>query len=197
MAKAKKKNGNGSNASSFEAQVASVLTSVNALMTTVQGLGLPALTDEERAHTMGKLRVGEDAAMTCIFDTIDGYPAIFESLANRDGGSDPNVVETQPSRNALARSETLAPLAIAIDKLAQIVGDGIIGEANTAKELSVPAYAIGKALAATNAKLRTTFALALTFYGSKARKTVAVKKRAANAVTRAAKSAKKAGAATA
>ena len=73
-----------------------------------------------------------------------------------------------------------------------IVSDGLIKRnGQVAKELSVPAYAIGKTLAVTNAKLRTSLAKAITFYGGKARQVVAAKKRVTNAGKRAAKAAKK------
>jgi hypothetical protein len=195
--KTAKKNGNGSNAHSFEAQVASVITTASALLQSMKALGLPVLTDEERTHTMGKLRGGEAAVMNSVFDTVDANPVVFESLADQDGGNDPNVVETQPSRDALDRFASLAPLSTVLAEMQTVVSDGMIANGQFAKELSVPAYAIGKALSVTNAKIRTSMAKALTFYGSSARKTVAGKKRAANVVKRAAKTAKASGSANA
>jgi hypothetical protein len=192
MAKAKK-NGNGSSAQDFTSQVATILTSVSALTASVKALGLPVLTDEERTHTMGKLRVGEAAAILGVFDTVDAFPQYFESLSDKDGGSDPNVVETQPARTALASSGALEPVVTALAQLQQMVSDGMIGNGETAKQLSVPAYAIGKAISGTNTKVRASMAPALTFYGSKARGHVAKVKRAATA----AKKAKRAGAANA
>jgi hypothetical protein len=193
MAKTKKNgSGNGSSVTSFEAQVAKAQTSANALLAMLKALGCQVLTDEERLHTMGKLRVGEDKAMNAVFDTMDANPVVFESLADKDGGTDPNTVETQPARDALTEAEALSPLVDVLAEMHTIVSDGMIANGQFAKELSVPAYAIGKALAVTNKTIRTQLAPAITFYGVSARRNVASKQRAANAVVRATKKAKKA-----
>jgi hypothetical protein len=195
MANKNGKKSNGSGAQGFEAQVATILTGVSALTASVKALGLPVLTDGERTHTMGKLRVGEAAAILGVFDTVDAFPQYFESLSDKDGGSDPNVVETQPARTALASSGALEPVVTALTQLQQMVSDGMIGNGEKAKELSVPAYAIGKAISGTNTKVRASMAPALTFYGSPARKRVAATKRATNATAKAAKKGKASGSA--
>jgi hypothetical protein len=195
MAKSKKTaNGNGSNVTAFEAQVAKALTSANALLAALKALGCPVLTDQERLHTMGKLREGEPVAMNAVFDTVDANPVVFASLAEKDGGTDPTAVETQPSRDALTEAEALSPLVDVLAQMHTIVSDGMIANGQFAKELSVPAYAIGKAIAVTNKTVRASLAPAITFYGSPARKRVAATTRQVNSTKRAAKAAKKASA---
>jgi glycosyltransferase involved in cell wall biosynthesis len=41
--------------------------------------------------------------MTAILDTVDAFPAVFAAIAAKDGGADPNAVETGPARASLAR----------------------------------------------------------------------------------------------
>jgi hypothetical protein len=181
---------NGSGAKSFEAQVASVLTTLSALVTSVKALGLPVLTEEERLHTAGKLRVGEPAAITAVFDTVDAFPQYFDTLANQDNGTDPDTVETQPARTGLATAESLQPIIPMLAELQTMVSDGIFANADIAKALSVPAYAIGKTLSKTNPKLRTSLAPAISFYGAPGLKRAAKNVRTANKTKRAAKGAK-------
>ncbi len=186
MAKAKttKAKKSGSAAMAFDAKVASIMTSASALLAALKGLGLPVLTDEERLHTVGKLRGGEPAAMLAILGTVDANPALFASLAT--GG---DAVDTAPARDALGEFRALAPLSAVFAQMSSLVSDGMIANGEIARGVTMPAYALGKAIAATNAKVRTSLAPAITFYGGKTRKVVAAKKRVANATKRAAKSA--------
>ena len=167
-------NGKG-NGASFETSVADLLAQAQAMKTSLDALGLASLTEEERLHSPGKLRTKEGDAMTAILDTVDGFPQVFGALADKDGGADPNVVETAPARAALARVQTLGPVAAVLESVLTRVSDDVLASAATAKEVTVPAYAIGKVNAASNPKVRKTLAGAINFYAKTARHAKPVK----------------------
>lgn len=118
---------------------------------------------------------------------MDAFTGVFAPLAAKDGGTDPNAVETAPARTALAEALALQPLADAIEAVAGRVSDAVLALATQAKEVSVPAYAIGKAGAASSPALRKTMAPALDFYAAPAAKRLQKKKLAAAKAKRAAK----------
>ena len=169
-AKAGGKKTKASGGTSFEAAVADLVASAQAMRIAMNALDLAALTEDERKHTVGKLRDGEATAMGGILDTVDAFPQVFAALADKDGGSDPAVAETAPARAALARVQTLQPLAILLDSLLGRVSDDVLASASTAKDVTIPAYAIGKANAASNPKVRETMATALDFYSKLSRR---------------------------
>jgi hypothetical protein len=158
-------------ATSFAAAIADVLATAQAMRASLDALDLASLTEEERKHSAGKLRTGEPAAMTTILDAVDAFPQAFSALAAKDNGTNPSVVETAPSRASLARSQTLAPLAIVLESLVTRVSDDMLASAAAAKDVTVPAYAIGKANAASDPKVRKSLATAIDFYTKASRHT--------------------------
>jgi hypothetical protein len=163
----------------FATQAQKLLASAQALAASFAALGLPTLTSDEVLHSNGKLRAGEVAAMTAIFDAMDAFPGVFAALAAKDGGIDPTKVETDPARTDLAQVQALAPLSAALKALDAEVSNAILALAGQAKTVSVPAYAIGKASAASDPQVRKALAAAITFYGRTAQKKAASKKLAA------------------
>jgi hypothetical protein len=163
----------------FTTQVQKLLASAQSLAASYAALGLPSLTSDEQLHSNGKLRVGEADAMTTIFDAMDDFPGVFAALAAKDGGVDPTEVETGPARGNLAQAQALAPLSAALQALDAQVSSAILALAGQAKDVSVPAYAIGKASAASDPKVRTALATAISFSGGPSQKRVASKKIAA------------------
>ncbi len=75
-------------------------------------------------------------------------------------------------------------------QLAQAVSDGMLASFTQVKDVTVPAYAIGKVSAASDASVRKTLAPALSFYGAQARKRTLDKKVKATRAAKAAKSGK-------
>jgi len=96
-------------------------------------------------------------------------------------------VETAPARTALAEAQGLGALSAALQALATQVSDAILACATQAKDVSVPAYAIGKAGAATDPSLRKAMATSISFYSHSAQKRVASKKIAATKAKKAKK----------
>jgi len=182
-------NGSSGNGAGFGAQVQKLSAAVKALAAQVGAMGLAGLTSEQRQTSMGKLRVGEADAIETIFDAMDAFPQVFVALAPRDGGVDPNAVETAPARAALAQSLALAPVLKSVQALEQTLSDAVIAYAEQAKQVSVPAYRIGAASAPVDAALAKAMATSMDFYGHPAR---TVSRRKKVAATRASKAAKKA-----
>ncbi len=137
---------------------------VRAARMALSAIDLAQLTADERLHSGGRLRDGEEAALTTLLDTIDAHGPTFQSLADRDGGGDPTALETGPARAALARRALFAPLATELEALLTSVNDDVLASADVVKQLTVPAYAIAKANAPVNAKLRKSVSGALDFY---------------------------------
>ena len=189
-----KKTAIGTSNGSFAASIAKVVASAEALKLAIEALNLPGLTAEDRLHSDGRLRKDEPAAMTSIFDTMDAHPATFGSLADKDGGTNPAVLETAPARASLATATGLAPLGTLLDTMHITVSDAILATASQAKALSVPGYAIGKANAASSAPLRTSLKKAIDFYGASGRKRAAGNVRTDNRAKKTAKKAKPANA---
>ncbi len=150
---------------SFKAAVAEALNHVRDARRAVEVAGLQTLTDDERLHSNGKLRLKEPEAMVAVLDAIDVAPGVFGALAPHDHGVDPEAVETGPSRAAVARYQTLAPLVQALDQLVRDVGDDALVAASLAKDVTVPGYAILRANAPINARLKSAGKVALDFYG--------------------------------
>ncbi len=153
----------------------------------LEKVGLYSLTDEERLHTNGRLRNKEDGAMLSVLDAVDAAPGMFESIASRDHGSDETKVETGPAREAIERWQIIAPLVDDLASLSRDVGDDALAAASLAKDVTVPAYAILRANAKLNDKLRKAGKVALDFYGGFGLKRAKEKKRAANKAKKASK----------
>jgi hypothetical protein len=156
--------------SDIESVVATAIEHIRAAKAALATVDLAKLTADERKFVSGRLREGEPAALKTLLDAIDEHPAVFQSLADRDGGKDPNVLETAPSREALVRRDLLAPLGDELEALSNAVSDDLLVSAALVKGLTVPAYAIAKANASVNTKLRKSISSALDFYSKTGRR---------------------------
>lgn len=127
---------------------------------------LVSLTAEERSVSIGKLREDEPDAITSVLDTVDAHPQHFTALAERDAGTDPTKVETTPSRDALAKAALLAPFAYELEDFATEVDDTLLALNGAAREFSIAAYGIGRAVAKQDKQVKRTLAKALDFYSA-------------------------------
>jgi predicted pyridoxine 5'-phosphate oxidase superfamily flavin-nucleotide-binding protein len=141
----------------------------------VDALDFTLLGAEERAHSNGRLREGEEKAQAAVLDAVDLQPGLFGSLAAQDGGVDDTVVETGPSRAALARAATLKPLVAQAERLLARLSDELLHQVSVAKDLTIPAYAILKVNVAHDAKLAKVAKPATTFYGQGPKKAAMTK----------------------
>jgi hypothetical protein len=140
-----------------------------------------SLSTDDRMHSQGKLRVGEDKALLAILDGIDAEPAVFSSLADKDQGHDDKVVETDLLRERLARMTQFTKVSDALARAAALLGDTALATGDQVKPITLAAYAIAKPVAENDKTMRTAIADALSFYGrigkagakSKAKKRIA------------------------
>jgi hypothetical protein len=160
----------------LEKAVEKATQGVRAARQALEGQDLESLTPDGRLHSAGKLREGEDLAMIGVLDTIDKFPGLFAALAPHDHGEDDQAVETGPSRAALARRALLAPLAKELADLLARVSDDMLACGEKAKDVTVPAYAIIKASAASSPALRASAAKAIGFYAAQAKRKKPAKK---------------------
>jgi hypothetical protein len=152
---------------------------------------LAHLTPELRHTSSGRLRPDEAPVLESILDAVDSQPGYFQSLADKDQGTDPQQLETQPARDQLRRRAILQPLQALLSELVEGVSDTILVAGEQARALTTPAYAIAVANAAHAPKLKTALAKAQTYYQQHVRKSL--KTRAANSAARAASEAGPAG----
>lgn len=151
-----------------KAKVAKALT----LLAEVDALldGCVTLTPDERRHSTGRLRDGEDQAMRTVLDAADSRPEYFASLAADDGGSDDARFETGSARDHLDRRAALAPVGVALQPIAQKIDDTLLHLGAKAREVVLPAYAIARIAAVRDARLRSKLAPTIAFYGASSRK---------------------------
>ncbi|MEP7123735.1 MAG: hypothetical protein ABJE95_22595 [Byssovorax sp.] len=173
MAKAgtkKATQGKGSLLKSLALAVEKARAAVRAAEAALEAYELAAYTSEERAHSAGKLRDGEEVVLEGILDTVDAHPEQFASLAPHDHGTDDRKVETGPAREALARRSLLVPLAQELVALTQRVSDDVLSSGAFARDVTTPAYAIIKANEPINPALRKSASVPLNFYAKQAQK---------------------------
>lgn len=132
-------------------------------------LDLARLTAAERVTVGGRLRDGEEGALTDLLDTIDASPQTFVSIASIDHGTDDARVETEPTRQAIERRVALSPLADRLEQLARRVHDDVLVQGERIRDVTTPAYAILKVNAAVDPKLRKRAARVFDYYAARGR----------------------------
>lgn len=146
-----------------------VLAALAQIEQQLDALDLASLTADERVNSAGKLREGEDVILDELLDTVDSFPQTFAAIADKDHGTDDARVETGPTRQALARRRALAPISAALLKLSRRVDDDLLVQAEQVRDVTTPAYAILKANAAVDAKLRKRAAKVFDYYAARGR----------------------------
>jgi len=140
--------------------------------------GLVALTTEERKTSQGRFRSGEADALLSVLDAAEKKPQLFESLADKDFGEDPEAFEVSALRDRLQRAAKLVPLADKLDALNTLLSDTVLSLSSQTKPVMLQGYGIAKSVANTDAKLRTAIAPAIDYYGKIARQAAATRKKA-------------------
>jgi hypothetical protein len=131
--------------------------------------GMAVLDREERIHSNGRIREGEAEVMHAVLDACDAHPKFFEALAPIDHGKDPRKVETKPARDDLERRVHLSEVAAAVEELGTKLSDTLLVLGASVREVTGPAYRLGKTAAQVNAEVRRALGTATTFYGTPAR----------------------------
>jgi hypothetical protein len=145
------------------AKIEHLLDEVSALLP-----GLVAMTDEEVRQSDGKFKHGEADALASVLDAADARPAVFEALAAKDGGKDPNKLETGLLRERLERIALLTRVQAALAKVD--VSHSILHEGEDVKPVLLAGYHIGKVNAPHDDLVATKMQPALNFYSRISRK---------------------------
>jgi hypothetical protein len=127
--------------------------------------GLQRLSDEERAH-LAPLREGEDSALLSTLRAAELRPGAFQSLADRDGGRDPETFETGYLRELLRKRAALAELHRALTPFAQAASDAVLGLGAEVKEPALAAYRIASSLREGDPAVREALRPASEFYAA-------------------------------
>jgi hypothetical protein len=178
MAKTKKPDGNGSSRATarsldelsiaeLKARKARALELIAELRALVPGT--VTLTEDERRHSLGRLRDGEHDALRLVLDVVDSAPKYFESLADEDEGHEPGRFETNLLRDRLARREILAEIQQAIEPVATGLADTVLHLGGQVRPAVLAAYRIAKTVSRTDRKLRSALSGAIDFYSAPAR----------------------------
>lgn len=138
---------------------------------------LPQLTPEERLSSLGRLRDKEPAAILALCGVMDAFPMHFVAIADQDQGEDDSVVETQPTRDNIARREALVPFVARAQEISERFSDAVLVLGDLARQVSVPAYRIATTAAQVDKKFRSALSPVTTHYGAGARKAQATLKR--------------------
>ena len=117
-----------------------------------------ALTREERRVSTGKVGDDELPELDAILDAMDAQPGLFTALAARDGGVDPDVVETAPTRRAIDALRAMAPALEAVRALEAALSDTRLRLGEQVREVTTAARAIAKANAPVNDGVRAGLA---------------------------------------
>lgn len=117
-----------------------------------------ALSRDERRSSTGKVGDEELPELTAILDAIDAQPALFTALAPRDGGVDPDAVETEPTRRVIATLHAMAPALKAVRALDEALSDTRLRLGEQVREVTTAARAIAKANAPVNDGVRAGLA---------------------------------------
>jgi hypothetical protein len=123
-----------------------------------------ALTREDRRTSSGRFRDGEAAALHRLLDLVDARPHLFSSLAAHDGGSDRRVIETAPTRDALARKQAADEALASAELLVKALRDYALVAGEEVRSLTTAAHAIVRASAVVDASLRDDASAITEFY---------------------------------
>lgn len=145
--------------------------------------GLVTLTKEQRAHAP-RLRDGALPMFLKVLDVTALKPALFESLADADEGTDPNKFETELLRDRVEKRKLFSDLEETLAPISGAVGDTGHYLAGRFYDAVMAAYRIAKTHAATDKAINDILAPVIDFMREGA---------VAAAATRAAKKNEKAG----
>jgi hypothetical protein len=117
---------------------------------------LVSLTSDQRMHSGGKLKHGEEVALDAVITTMARHPGAFASLK-----LDPTAMSEQLSRRAL-----LQPLATLTAQFAERVSDTMLYVSGAVHESVSAAYRLGSVLAGHDQAIATDLQPAQQFYQS-------------------------------
>ena len=137
---------------------------------------LAQLTPEQVKYTVGRIPAAELPALKIVVGLMDERPELFAVLANKDRGKDAKKLETEPTREALARFEELAPLLEVLSKVHDRLEHEVLSQGSRVRAVTSPAYQIAKVMSHSDDDVANTLSPAFTYYGEPGRKAKAKRK---------------------
>ena len=138
--------------------------------------GLLELTDDAKTHSSGHYRNNEAESLTGVLDVADKKPAVFEALADKDGGNDPKRFEPEVIRDRLERVIILGPLVKAALELAGPASDTRLHLSNLTRPVLLAMYEIVKPQAKHDVVIASLAKAALDFYAAVGKLAAATRK---------------------
>jgi len=159
-----------------EKKIAELVAEIRALLP-----GLVSLTTDDRIHSTGKLRTGEDVALTAIVETIAADESPYKALADKDAGHDPNVFETKLLGARLGHLKVMHSIATLVGKLSDDVSDTALHIGEQVRPPLLLAYSIARPLAQASDRIKTLLQPALDFYAAIARQSAETRRKSKEA----------------
>ena len=126
-------------------------------------------TEEERRHSLGRLRQDEAEMLGIVLDVVDYAPHYFTSLADQDEGQDPDRFETTLLRERLERREIMGEVAEAIEPFVRVVDDTALHYGELVRPVLLSAYRIAKPISKSDIGVANRLAPVIDFYSGPAR----------------------------
>jgi len=120
---------------------------------------LVSLTSEERQHSNGRMRNGEEAALTAVIDTVSNHPQIFSALK----------LDAKALKSLLERRDLLTSSAERARHLADDLTDTQLHLGEAVKTPILTAYHLGVAVGSHDPALASGIQPARQFYQAPAR----------------------------
>ena len=138
--------------------------------------GLLELTDDAKTHSSGHYRNNEAESLTGVLDVADKKPAVFDALADKDGGNDPKRFEPELIRDRLQRVIILGPLVDAALELAGPLSDTRLHLSNLTRPVLLAMYEIVKPQAKHDVVIASLAKAALDFFAALGKLSAATRK---------------------
>jgi hypothetical protein len=138
--------------------------------------GMIELTDDAKRHSVGHYRIDEAESLACLLDVAKKKPAIFEPLADKDGGTDPTRFEPELLGERLERAIILGPLVKAAMDFAAPASDTRLHLGNLTRPVLLAMYELVKPQAKHDVTIANLAKMALDFYAALGRLSAATRK---------------------
>jgi hypothetical protein len=169
----KKKNGN-----STSADLKSRVTKGRALLAQLRALFPEAqeMPQDDRQRSQGRFGLEESEGMRGVVDAMEAEPAVFASLADRDGGNDPKRLETELLRDRLDQHDAYLELAADTESFARALNDRALEIGALVAPPLRAGYEIAKPVSKNNPVIRRKIAKMLDYHGGNAAAAAAARK---------------------
>ncbi|APR87826.1 hypothetical protein A7982_13175 [Minicystis rosea] len=134
------------------------------------------LPKDDRRRSQGRLGADESVAMRGVIGAMESEPAVFVSLADFDGGNDPQKLETALLRERLDRYDLYQDIAEEAESLARLFADQALSVGALVVPVVRAGYEIAKPVSKTNPKVRAKISKMLDYHGANAQAAQASRK---------------------